>query len=202
MTNIVNPSQLPRSLFGVSSVVLPLLAMLAWAANHAWRSAHGERVELRVQGYDPRDLLSGHFLQYMVDYGTEAAPCALGASPDGATPQLSPEEPSSRELPNLEPQCVCLTRHADSSRHVAVWSKPCSDMPPCAVFVRGHCVGSRFEAGIERFYIPEGYQSQLAVVPDESSIVVSVSPDGDAHVLDFLVDGAPVSRYASDPGSR
>ena len=195
MNSVTAPSRRARWFFAASTVVVPVLVMLVWTANHGWRASHGERVELSVQGYDPRDLLAGHYLQYTVDYGAEAPPCPFIASLEPTVQEANIQEPP-------EPQCVCLTRYPNSARHVAVWSGGCSDMTHCPIFVRGRCVGSRFEAGIERFYMPEGYQSRLAVVPEKSSIVVSVSPDGEAHVLDFLVDGIPVSRYAQDPESH
>ncbi len=56
-----------------AAVALPILVLagLVWYQEHLL--ARGTRVILDIKGYDPRDLLSGHYLRYRVDWGVE--PC-------------------------------------------------------------------------------------------------------------------------------
>lgn len=156
------------------SVALPVMVMATWVAQLTWKSTVGTRVQLSVQGYDPRDLLAGHYLMYRVDYGD------LGVCLDYAN--------------TASDQCVCLNQPEPSSPHRADWFGACPDKGNCPLFLRGACENGRFLAGIERFYIPEGYQVELAVVPENASIVVNVTGSGDAQVLDFLIDNVPLSE--------
>ena len=46
----------------------PLIALFAWTASLYVRQATGRDVIVAIQGYDPRDLLSGHYIQYTIDW--------------------------------------------------------------------------------------------------------------------------------------
>lgn len=47
---------------------LPLICLITWTIGlYAQRQA-GREVRLPVTGYDPRDLLSGHYIQYQIDW--------------------------------------------------------------------------------------------------------------------------------------
>ena len=47
---------------------LPLIVLVLWTAHLAYRRDTGREVKVAVQGYDPRDLLSGHYIQYQIDW--------------------------------------------------------------------------------------------------------------------------------------
>ncbi len=81
-------------------IALPLagLAML-WGWSD-WRSRQGTVWEVRVEGYDPRDLLRGHFVMYRyrwpgVGRGTEAAQRGFdtGLCLEGAAPRIARVRP-------------------------------------------------------------------------------------------------------------
>jgi uncharacterized membrane-anchored protein len=63
----------------------------------------------------------------------------------------------------------------------------------CERFLRGTCHWGRFEAGIERYYIPESKAQELdqEVRSRRASIVIAVTSDGRAQVRDLLVKGEP-----------
>lgn len=48
--------------------VAPLICLALWTAFLAYQRNTGQEVIVAVQGYDPRDLLSGHYIQYQVDW--------------------------------------------------------------------------------------------------------------------------------------
>lgn len=46
----------------------PLLVLLVWTAWLYGLQMTGEEVTVAIRGYDPRDLLSGHYIQYTIDW--------------------------------------------------------------------------------------------------------------------------------------
>lgn len=155
------------------AVLVPLAVMLGWAGYHAATVARGVKVRLRVEGFDPRDLLSGHYLRYRVDYGLDGI-CAGQA----------------------EPTCVCLERPGGGEPARAGWTGSCEARPDCHLWLRGRCSSSRFEAGIERFYFPETLARPLAVVPPDATIEVALDGRGGGIVSGFFVGDEPLLDYA------
>lgn len=47
---------------------LPLVCLMTWTAYLTYQRDSGREVKVAVQGYDPRDLLSGHYIQYQIDW--------------------------------------------------------------------------------------------------------------------------------------
>ena len=47
---------------------LPFICLLLWTLSLAWQRSHGTEVKVAVMGYDPRDLLSGRYIQYQIDW--------------------------------------------------------------------------------------------------------------------------------------
>lgn len=162
----------------VFAIAFPLAAMGAWLTQLTWQGATGVEVRLPVSGFDPRDVLAGHYLTYTVDYGDL---------------DVCPREYSG------EPRktCVCLTEDASTGLHYGTWAGACiARLKDCTLFLSGDCRFGRFEANIERFYFPEEYRSVLAVVPAKSAITVAVQPTGDAIVTGFSVDGKDLLDFA------
>lgn len=159
--------------------VFPVLVLGCWTFWQAVRVAAGTEVRFRVTGYDPRDLLSGHYLQYRVDFGP--AVCAGNTAPEDQT-------------------CVCLIAPPGQEAAQVLWSGTCAAraVASCPLYLRGHCESSRFVAGIERFYFPESDAWLLSTIPPESSIAVSVGADGIGRVTQFFVDGVPLDEYVKE----
>ena len=65
----------------------------------------------------------------------------------------------------------------------------------CQWFVKGHCRRGRFEAGIERYYLPKKAEKPLSKILSDKkrkvSVVVSVLRNGTAQIADLLIDGKP-----------
>ncbi|MBQ9272042.1 MAG: GDYXXLXY domain-containing protein [Alphaproteobacteria bacterium] len=47
---------------------LPLVCLAIWTIFLAVQQKRGSEVKVAIQGYDPRDLLSGHYIQYQIDW--------------------------------------------------------------------------------------------------------------------------------------
>ena len=61
-----------KTLLWAAALVLPVIGLGAsWFATHRM-AQQGEEWLIPVQGYDPRDLLRGHFIQYRYDWPAEA----------------------------------------------------------------------------------------------------------------------------------
>ena len=85
--------------------------------------------------------------------------------------------------------------HGNQEVYVCLDNKQISFSAPrsCGLFIRGNCKYSNFEAGIERYYVPESDASRLeSLIRDkEASILISVSSDGTAQIKDLLISGHP-----------
>ncbi len=147
-----------------AALVLPIVALGILTSYRQYIYATGQDVILPISGYDPRNLISGHYLSYSIDYGTKDI-CPLSKIPDA-------------------PAIVCLNPK----------SFIYGDTPPkgCTLFIRGACESPhRFTAGVERYYIPEHQGSPLEekVQSQKAAILLSVTKNGRAMVKDLLING-------------
>lgn len=145
----------------IIALALPVAALLSLTAYKAWIFTRGVEVVLPITGYDPRDLLAGHYLTYRVDYGVED-PCRDYSS---------------------QTACVCLSDEGNEFR------SRCDATGRCRRFIAGSCREGRFMAGIERYYIPESKARELdaKVRRGGAKIRVAVDPSGNAVVKDLIV---------------
>lgn len=164
-------------------VAFPMILMAGWVASVEWGLRSGTEVELPIEGYDPRDLLSGHYLIYSVNFGKVMACDELVSYSKG------------------QERCVCLEKRPTGALWEATQSIDCKSRNPdsCPVFLKGTCAYRRFEAGIERFYFSERLTSQLARVPPGASIRVRVNKNGTGLVKDLLIDGRPFQEALNKP---
>ena len=47
---------------------LPLICLICWTAFLSISRQQGKEIKVVVTGYDPRDLLSGHYIAYQIDW--------------------------------------------------------------------------------------------------------------------------------------
>lgn len=156
--------------------IIPILCLTLLTLNHHWQRMHGTTVTLPVKGYDPRNLLAGHYVIYRVDYGMVVS-CI--------TPQRA---------------VMCLNHNKDNKWQGALLKEGVDPtLTRCAAFIKGTCNANLFTADIERFYIPERFAAQLdkAVRGDQGQVVLKVSPSGKAVVTDLLIEGRSWRDYVS-----
>jgi uncharacterized membrane-anchored protein len=152
------------------ALILPILALAGLTAYKKYNLEVGRKVVLPIIGYDPRDLLSGHYLIFRVDYGIKNL-CRSNINPQN----------TSRASNDNRVGFVCLDPKGFSFR------SPTS----CDSYIRGLCKRGRFEAGIERYYIPQEDAKYLdkVVRKGQASIEVSIGERGNAQIKDLLIDG-------------
>lgn len=152
----------------IFSIAFPIVILLGLTLQkHSLRQTGVKKI-FAISGYDPRDLLSGHYLIYTIDYGV-AGVCSYDSNS-----QLS-QNPESH---------ICF----DTNTHAG------GPVPAgCRVAIRGECQGSRFVAGLERFYVPQEKALALErlIQSKKASIVVAIGDSGSAQVTDLLIDGIP-----------
>lgn len=154
-----------KNLF-IVALVFPVLVLLALTFTKTYSLQTGQRIVLPISGYDPRDLLAGHYLTYRVDYGIPAI-CEDRAGKTG---------------------CVCFPDLAFGSAEF-VPECEATGLAKCELYIRGVCSRTRFKAGIERFYITESKAEELdrIVRTGVAEIRVSVSSDGSALVEELIL---------------
>ena len=152
--------------FLIAALAVPILSLTALAGYKKYKLSFGKEIRLPVQGYDPRDLLSGHYLIYRVDYGAKD-PCSEAAG--------------NRDL------FLCLEPRKFS------FESPAN----CSTLIRGVCKDGRFEAGIEKFFVPEEKAKILEkmLLSQPAEIILSVPETGRAQVKNLLINGRLWSEY-------
>jgi uncharacterized membrane-anchored protein len=142
-------------------LIIPILVLAGLTLYRSYVRSMGVEVILPISGYDPRDLLSGHYLIYRIEYGVEG---------------------------------ICSGRTGQGTiGYVCLEPKMFSSSPPmnCSKLIRGTCNDGRFEAGIEKYYVPEKEAKQLErqIQSKSASILLSITSTGQAQVKDLLVNG-------------
>ena len=151
------------------SCLLPVLALACFTLLKHQQIGAGKEVILPIEGYDPRDLLSGHYLIYQVQYGIKG---------------LCDKKGSYSNIVCLEPKFSQVGKVPN--KH-------------CQVFIRGNCRNHQFNAGIERFFVNEKKAKLLEQLIREkkAEVKVRVSSDGKAHVTHLQLDGKPFELFVN-----
>ena len=144
------------------ALIIPIIALFALAIYKKYNFLTGHEVILPITGYDPRDLLSGYYLTYTVEYDIK---------------QICHDKKYRED----KVAYICL-KPRDFS-----YTKPYN----CDLFIKGVCNKRTFKAGIERYYVPKEHAQRLEklVRSNKMSIVLSIPKNGDAQVKDLLING-------------
>jgi uncharacterized membrane-anchored protein len=160
----------------LAALAFPGLYLLGWCLYLSATIAGGTLVQLRVEGYDPRDLLRGHYIRYRLSQGSASCP--------------------SSGAPTYADYCACTQPSSDTLSEL-YWIGACSEKPSgCTIYLRGDCSSGQFTAGIEEYFIPEEFAPVLQTIPPDSRIVLALDHSGKAHVVSLLVGETPIEEYA------
>ena len=160
--------------FALVAVTLPLLAIVLGIVRAQLFLRHANDFVLEVGGYDPRDLLRGHYLRFLlrVDPLHDREPC---------------DESGGQEC------CLCLMRGTE--RQVAAAERATCDT------ARTQCDGVlpiRALSDSYRYYVPEDQAAELERRLQEgmqrrtATAVVAVDPGGSAQVRELRIDGEAI----------
>ena len=161
----------------IVAILIPFAALGAWLYQMEKIVITGTELEFPVTGYDPRDLLAGHYLTYRINYG-ETKICEGDAG---------------------TVKCVCLSALSPSGYSSATSVNNCEAVGAgdCTLFIRGTC-GSfdRFEAGIERINFPENLANRLFAIPEGATVKVRVDENGNAVATNMFINGMSLGEFA------
>lgn len=160
------------------ALLLPLCSLMLLCSYKAYKVYAGVELTIPISGYDPRDLLAGHYLIYRLDF--KQSICGSAQS-----------EP--------DPVFVCVHQNSLESLQVSVVSSLSKwTEQDCTAVIRGQCHGGSFIAGVERFYIPEEHSQLLDRIVrswgaehNRAKLVLSVDRRGQAVIKDLLIDNMP-----------
>jgi uncharacterized membrane-anchored protein len=156
-----------RLLVGIA-VALPALGIALGIARSELHYARSQEWALPVAGYDPRDLLRGHYLLYRLDLPTDAP----GHCPDD----------------NLN-CCLCLSR----GEPLGISRQQCDAAASCEGLLR-----SEYLPELQRFYVPESRaqeaEEKLRAIANrgKAKLVIALDPNGKPQVKALLIDGKPL----------
>lgn len=175
----------PKAFLVCLLLLFPSVILALFATYHGTAIYHGKEVILPIYGYDPRDLLSGHYLTFRIDFSGvqdgEACRYALDTQNSGYGRPVS-------------------GFYCSEGRSFSKSSSGCKT----AVF--GTCTYRGFDIGVNRFYIPEEYAETLDLMLRRSSrteptmkIVLSVTSSGKAYAKDLLIEDRPWKEWIRNP---
>jgi uncharacterized membrane-anchored protein len=168
------------------AALLPVLGLLALVVRSEL-AQRGDPFRLDIRGYDPRDLISGHYLryQYVLDWQGESS-CSREVS--GGEPYLA------------SGCCVCLTRQAQYPAPAAARQVDCDAVQSCDGWLYSEQLQSP-----QRYFVSEDRAQELerAMSERKASVDVVTSPSGAAAVGELYFDGVPwreaLTKHASSP---
>ncbi len=158
------------------AVGLPVLVLAFGIVRAERHLASATRWSFDVTGYDPRDLLRGHYLQYRLDLHEQEA---LESCADDFGERC----------------CLCLDAAA-SNQPPVVRRASCE-------LARQRCDGvlkTRYLSELTRYYIPEERAQELTQVfqdaarEHQTKLVVAIDESGKPQIDALLVDGRRIER--------
>lgn len=157
------------------AVLVPVLGLAVLVGRAEYASRHGAVWTIPIEGYDPRDLLHGQYLQYRHRLRWQGADtCGYGSQ--------GPREPA----PGC---CLCLTRDGVSGYDPFVRQVQCDEAPrACEASLRAETMMPP-----QRYFVPEDRAQALesALRAHEAAIELTVSPSGEPAVRELLLDRRP-----------
>ncbi len=159
----------------IIALLIPILIILGAIGKSEYQLATGETWRFKISGYDPRDLLRGHYVMYQVEFDWEEG---------------------KKDCPDKKDCCVCLKRKKDSSELSKVSKMSCSmAVDRCDGFIK-----DKYLHQLRKYFIPEdqGKALEKAIREKDPEILVSIAGDGQPVVRDLLLDGKPWSKVIKD----
>jgi uncharacterized membrane-anchored protein len=175
-------------------LILPLLALGAIIAKNHFDIASSQSWRVKILGYDPRDLLYGHYLNFRFDWGLPSSPASCGAGQECCLclePRDADESPRA-SVQFCEASAKCATRLALPTRSA------CKDR---ASSCRRDADAFDPE-GAQRYYVPESAATQLNALltgrRHDLSVDLHVAASGQHYLGKLYIDGVEWSDYLSE----
>ena len=170
-----------RRSFVAAALALPLVVLALGIVRSERHLRENRRWTFELTGYDPRDLLRGHYIQYRL---------AL----DESLPRLH-EDAEACDDTKGDRCCLCLA--ADNPDDVARMQRMTCEL------ARERCdgaLGLRYLDELERYYKSEERADELTKLVQDASLehrahlVVAIDKSGKPQIDALLVDGIPIEE--------
>ena len=159
------------------AVLVPLLGLLALVGRAEWSVRHGPVWTIPIDGFDPRDLLHGQYLQYQYRLRWR------GQNTCG------PHQDAWGEPHLVVGCCLCLVRDTPDGYDPFIRQVDCTIGPQeCDGILQSKSVMPPL-----RHFVPEERATALeaALGSHQASIELSIDPKGEPAVRDLLLDRRP-----------
>ena len=163
----MSPNLGKRVLLGLALVDLVFFG--GWVAREE-SLRRGGRIHLPIEGYDPRDLLSGHYVRFQLVAVREAGTVL---DPRGA----------------IVPQTFCIEPKEDLYHVRSVRTGSASS---CSPFLRATLdQRAHWDFGVDRFYVDERLANEARQIQANPNtyLVATVDDNGTVHPVDLVVNG-------------
>lgn len=174
----------------ILSFIFPVLACIFMAWYHTQNQNKGELYRIPVTGYDPRDLLRGHYLRYRYDWNWVDEDTKI----------------------KTYKSAVCLEGGNDNPKTRLVTTKNITEQCDTYIIGRGS-IPSGFRIGyksgsgsdLTRYYIPEENARQLDKMlrnrEDDAyqfEIALRVNGRGQAFIAGMFIDDVPLEQWIKE----
>jgi hypothetical protein len=176
-----------RSLIALA-VALPLVALGLGIVRSERHLAEGRRWSFEVTGYDPRDLLRGHFIQYRLvleEVDLPVVGAADGIPCDDATSDAC---------------CLCLYADYPQGPTTVERADCASALAAC-----DGALQTRYLEELQRYYIAEDRAAELTEIFQDASqekrarLIVAIDETGRPQIDVLLVNEMPVEQARRAP---
>jgi uncharacterized membrane-anchored protein len=147
------------------ALALPVLVLVGFTLYNSQKLSVGVERTFAVEGFDPRDLLKGHYVTFQVVWDSADNCGDVG---------------SSRVV-------FCVDQKTFAADHRLISG--------CDLYIRGECVYGRFksESDLEKFFIPaeRGPQLDRLLRDKRASVSLVIQRSGSAQIKELFIDGKP-----------
>lgn len=167
-----------------ATLALPILFCLAvWGQAHVHQNYGGKSWDIKITGYDPRDLLYGHYLRFRFNWPTAA-------------------------LAEPGPTCLCINPSATGHIDPNIYAGRCADIArsqchsTAKVYNRYGTLQTQNNHSGEEYYIAEDTAVELEKLltqgQEDIRISVRVQRDGSIALGQMTINSIPVTTYLND----
>lgn len=142
------------------ALIFPIFVLMSLSAYKKYIYYFGEEIILPITGYDPRDLLSGHYISYNINYGVN------NICPDS--------QESSQGYVCLSPKFFSYTAPQNCSQFIKGNCNYHMFRAGIEKFFIPENLASKLDKDVRN---------------GDASIVISVTETGEAQVKDLLING-------------
>lgn len=165
------------------AVAIPVVGLVGLIARAELGLRSGPSFRIPIAGFDPRDLLHGHYFSYQYEFHWQ------GASNCGS-------ERANVSQATLNPACcLCLTRVAGSDQNPAARQVWCDEARTCDGWLRASSVQPPL-----RYFVPEDRAEALekALRDRKASLELNSDSQGEPRIHDLYLDGRPWREVLGD----